>query len=395
MMASQKELPTGWQLKTLTDLGSLTDGDWILKKYYSDTREIRLIQVGDIGKGFFVGKSDRYISTKSSQELSCTILEEDDILISRMPEPIGRACFVPKLPVPSITAVDVSIFRANPHQIDKYFLLHYLNSEDWLYKANSMARGATRQRVSRKNLETIPIPFPPLSEQKRIAEILNKAEELKKLREEADRKTEELIPAIFHEMVQSTEGRGEYKLGDLVDIVGGGTPSKKNEAYWQGKIPWASVKDISGGRLNRTTDTISEEGILNSSTNLIPALNIITATRMALGVFCIAEMDVCINQDLKALLLKDDSIVDKTFLLYSLKSKSKLIESMGTGATVKGIRLNDLRSVSVSLPPYEDQLRIANTVNRLENKISIAQTSLCKINNFQSSLLNRAFAGDL
>lgn len=160
----------------------------------------------------------------------------------------------------------------------------------------------------------------------------------------------------------------KYQLGDLLDkIVGGGTPSKQNSAYWDGNIPWASVKDMPEDRyrLKDTTDHISEVGLKNSSSNLIPSGTVITSTRMGLGRCFINEVDMAINQDLKALVPNDK--IYKEFLLWWLVSKAKELESIGTGTTVKGIRLEQLRALEVLLPNKELQVRIASILSAFDD----------------------------
>ena len=135
-------------------------------------------------------------------------------------------------------------------------------------------------------------------------------------------------------------------LGELVDIKGGGTPDKNNSEYWNGDIPWASVKDFKKNILDSTLDSITLLGVRNSATSVIPAGNIIVPTRMALGKVAINTIDLAINQDLKALFIKDNDVVDRDYLFRWLESQSSLIESEGKGATVKGITLPFLKAVS-------------------------------------------------
>ena len=89
--------PKEWKVMKAIEIGTVTDGDWILEKEYS-TNGVRLLQVGDIGIGKFIGKSKRFISKESANRLKCTLVNQGkDILISRMPDPIGRACLSPVL----------------------------------------------------------------------------------------------------------------------------------------------------------------------------------------------------------------------------------------------------------------------------------------------------------
>jgi type I restriction enzyme S subunit len=156
------------------------------------------------------------------------------------------------------------------------------------------------------------------------------------------------------------------KLGELVTIKGGGTPSKKVKEYWNGDIPWASVKDLKTSYISKTVDSITKLGVSNSATNIIPAGTILTATRMALGKFAINTVDMAINQDLKALFVNDDTNVDRDFLIRFLESKAQYIDSEGKGATVKGVTLDFLKSLEIPLPPLDEQKRIAAILDKAD-----------------------------
>ena len=157
------------------------DGDWIESKDQDPDGDVRLIQLADIGVGGFINKSRRFLTEDTARRLGCTFLESGDVLIARMPDPIGRACVFPGVCQTAVTAVDVCIVRADPEVIDSSYLVHFLNSADALRQMSSKASGSTRQRISRSNLGTIQIPLPPLEEQLRIAAILDKASRIAEL----------------------------------------------------------------------------------------------------------------------------------------------------------------------------------------------------------------------
>lgn len=156
------------------------------------------------------------------------------------------------------------------------------------------------------------------------------------------------------------------KLDNIVTIKGGGTPSKKEESYWNGDIPWASVKDLKSSVITQTEDSITMLGVKNSATNIIPAGTIITATRMALGKFAINAIDIAINQDLKALFINDNQKTDKNYLIRFLESKSQYIDNEGKGATVKGVTLDFLKEIEIPLPPLAEQKRIAAILDKAD-----------------------------
>ncbi len=147
------------------------------------------------------------------------------------------------------------------------------------------------------------------------------------------------------------------KLGNIISLVGGGTPSKDVDAYWNGDIHWASVKDLKSDILISTEDKISKEGAANSSTRSIPAGTLLIATRMAVGNAAIPLIDVAINQDLKAIFCTDE--ISKKYLFYFLKSQSGYFESVSSGATVQGIKINHILDIQIPLPSLPTQQKIA------------------------------------
>jgi type I restriction enzyme S subunit len=179
--------------------------------------------------------------------------------------------------------------------------------------------------------------------------------------------------------------------------IGGGTPDKSNPLYWNGGIPWASVKDLNTGLLTTTKDQISFEGLTNSSTNLIPKGNIIICTRMGIGKIAFNEIDVAINQDLRALFLPNQLL--KRFFYYQYLTLS--FETKG--ATVKGISLEVLNNTLLSLPPLLEQKRIVGileTVLPLIDELEEVEKELDALEKefpekLKKSLLQAAMQGKL
>lgn len=189
------------------------------------------------------------------------------------------------------------------------------------------------------------------------------AEEKKRLQKEGKLKRQKKLPPIDEDEVpyEVPQGWEWARMGDVVlKIKGGGTPSKRNPNYWNGEIAWASVKDLNCGKyLSSTIDTITEEGLNESSSNLIIENNIIICTRMGLGKISINQIPVAINQDLKALYLSQNIDMDYFYNLYNSLSIS------GTGMTVKGIRQYTLLNMLIPLPPLAEQQRIVAKVDEL------------------------------
>jgi len=153
--------PSGVKEVKLSELCStICDGDWIESKDQSEDG-IRLIQTGNVGVGQYLDKGERsrFISEDTFDKLHCTEVLPGDILISRLPDPIGRACEIPLLSTRAITAVDCTILRFKSKQIARFFL-QYATSKDYFNKISVLAGGSTRTRISRKEIENLLIPLP-------------------------------------------------------------------------------------------------------------------------------------------------------------------------------------------------------------------------------------------
>lgn len=195
------------------------------------------------------------------------------------------------------------------------------------------------------------------------------SELLKKIRAEKDRliaegkiKKDKPLPAITEEEkpFELPVGWEVCRLGDIfLSIKSGGTPSKNNPSYWDGEIPWASVKDLKFGEpIKDTQDKITAEG-LEAGSQLAAAGSILICTRMGLGKIGEALVDVAINQDLKAVQLGSE--INKNYFINFFKTLSLT----GSGMTVAGIKQDELLSLLLPLPPEKEQSRIVARVEEL------------------------------
>ena len=169
-----------WEQRKLTNLcEKFTDGDWIEAKDQSDSG-VRLVQTGNVGVTEYLDKPNnkKWISFETFEQLHCEEVYPGDILISRLPEPAGRACIMPNLGTKMITAVDCTIVRPNAVTSTR-FLLQYLSSQAYFDAVNTCLAGGTRQRISRGNLAQFNVPIPSSKiEQEKIGEVLEKLDTL-------------------------------------------------------------------------------------------------------------------------------------------------------------------------------------------------------------------------
>ncbi|MBN8450225.1 MAG: restriction endonuclease subunit S [Candidatus Accumulibacter sp.] len=164
-------------------------------------------------------------------------------------------------------------------------------------------------------------------------------------------------------------------LGDLCEVVGGGTPSKKNPAYYSGEIPWATVRDMRQEVLAETECRITKEAVKRSATNIIPSGNVVIATRVGLGKVCLLGQDTAINQDLRGVIPRDTNLLSVRFLLWWLKSIADVIVAEGTGATVQGVKLPFVKSLQIPVLPLPEQHRIVAILDEAFDGIATAKVS--------------------
>lgn len=187
------------------------------------------------------------------------------------------------------------------------------------------------------------------------------------------------------------------KLGEICSFVGGGTPSKNNPDFWNGGIPWASIKDIKGQYLTKTTDYITDEGLKKSATNVANPNEIILATRINPGRPIITKIQTSINQDLKIVRPKIE--IDNTFLYYLFLNIENDIIKLSNGTTVLGITLNSLNEIDIHLPPLQIQQAIVSKIeelfSELDKGIEDLKTAQQQLKTYRQSVLKWAFEGKL
>jgi len=172
-MSKKMYLPSRWAICTIEEVvafdGVFTDGDWIESKDQDPNGDVRLIQLADIGDGKFQNKSARFLTKKKAYDLNCTFLIKGDLLVARMPDPLGRCCMFPLSGDEAyVTVVDVCAVRLGPSPVSYKYMMYLINSPEIRSAISVLQSGSTRKRISRKNLATIELPLAPVAEQHRI-----------------------------------------------------------------------------------------------------------------------------------------------------------------------------------------------------------------------------------
>lgn len=399
---------TTWPTKKLGEVCDFfTDGDWIESKDQSNAG-IRLIQTGNIGEGMFLDKSGRarFVSEDTFKRLNCTEIFPGDFLISRLPDPVGRSCILPNTGSRMITAVDCTIVRVNPKLLLPQYILLFTQSREYYQQIEQQLSGSTRQRISRGNLGKIQIPLPPLAEQKKIVERIQKQfakiDEAIRLREQSLAATEALLPATLHEIFEEGKQKGwkVSNIGDLCVVSSGGTPSKSVIKYWEGgDVPWLRSEACKDEVVEHAYKFITRDGLKHSSARMFnPRTTLIALVGATIGRTGFLMFESSTNQNIAGLFPKDEDELLPEYLFVVARGLYPKFLQIGAGK-FKMANLTFIKSLKIPLPPLAEQKRIVKKLDTLSAQIRALRThqkaQLANLKSFKQSILHEAFSGEL
>jgi type I restriction enzyme S subunit len=385
------------------------DGDWIETKDQSDSG-IRLIQTGNVGVGIFKDRVEkaRWISEETFKKLRCTEVLEGDVLISRLPDPVGRSCLIPALEHKAITAVDCSIVRFDPKRMNAKFFIYYSQSSEYEKAIGPLISGSTRQRISREKLGTIKIPLPSLDEQGKIVEKLDSAyaeiDALGKGITERIENTSELFAKICLEKTQDLNPKGFKSLKEIATVITKGTtPTSLGFKFTSAGINFLKVESLgeNGGFIGSKfayIDSACHESLKRSQ---LLESDVLVSIAGALGRTAIVTADICpanVNQALSLIRLPKDSGMSPNFLfaLFQAGYFKFELDRMGAGAAQQNLSLAQIGSLKVPIFPETKQIEFVEFLNELRGLLSGLKNHLEKQNHLklelQKSILTKTFS---
>lgn len=381
-----------------------TDGDWIESKDQSDSG-IRLIQTGNIGNGEFLYKNDKakYISVDTFKRLNCKEVFPNDILVSRLPEPVGRGCIIPDIGEKMITAVDCTICRINENLVDRKYFCYFLESNAYKTQLEQHVTGTTRKRISRKNLSSVEIDIPEQAKQK---EVVYKLDRLKKIIQNYNRELDlldELVRARFVEMfgdpVTNDMLWNTDVLKDICTKIGSGsTPRGGKESYIDEGISLIRSMNVHNAYFeykDLAHITLDQAEKLNNVVVEHDDL-LFNITGASVARCCVVPSDVLparVNQHVCILRCREK--INPIFLqglLVNENYQGKLLQIAKSGATREAINKQQLESLEIMIPPLELQNQFASFVEEIDKSRSRIQKSLEASQELFDSLMQEYFS---
>lgn len=278
------------------------------------------------------------------------------------------------------------------------FLYYYLTQSQITEYLHSVAEASTSAYPSLRpsDIEALDIEIPPLEEQKRIAGVLSSLDDKIDLLHRENATLEALAETLFrHYFIENPNPEWkEGKLGDILSVKGGTTPSTNEPCFWNGNIAWTSPRDVTtlnGMYLFKTERTITEEGLAKISSGLLPAGTLLMSSRAPVGVLAFAEIPVAINQGYIAII--DDKGYPKEFIYLWLKENMDAVHSYSNGSTFMEISKTAFKSLDITIPNEETINVFTAQVKPIFAKIKSNQQQIQTLSTQRDFLLPRLMSG--
>ena len=396
------------------------DGDWIESKVIVE-QGIRYITTGNIKVGYYSEQGSGFISEETFAELKCTEVFEGDLVISRLNNPIGRACIIPNLNNRIVTSVDNVIFRPDS-SVNKFYLLHLFCSKEYFEITDLISRGATMQRISRGLYGNIKIPLPPIKEQNAIASYLDKKttqiDHLIAKKEQFIQFLEEERVAVINQAVtkgldpnvpmkdSGIEWLGEipehwelWKISHAFKRIGSGTtPESGNPTYHEnGTINWLNTGDLNDGEVASCNKRITEQAMIDyTSLKIFPAGSLIMAMYGAtIGKTGIIKFDTTTNQ--ACCVFCEGEIIDLKFLQYWFLAKKENIINLAIGGGQPNISQNILKDIRVNCTSITEQLSIVKYLDLKTKEIDLVKSKAYQeielLKEYKTALISEVVSG--
>ena len=305
----------------------------------------------------------------------------------------------------------IAILRPNNEIVDSRFLYYVMLSRDFYMQADTVAIGAAQRTISLTALRNMEVELPSMEIQHRIATILsrydslieNYQKQIKLLEEAAQRLYKEWFVDLRFPGHENTnivdgvpEGWEKKKISDVCETVGGGTPSTKVPAYYKGgRIKWVTPTDITRNNCICLLDTdkkITEEGLRNSSTKMVPAGTILMTSRASVGYFGIADFEVCTNQGFISCIPIPNM---QMYLLFNLMSRVDEIRQKAGGSTYLEISKSVFRNFDIVCPSEIILLQFQDKASLVLKKEKTLSLQLRLLTEARDRLLPKLMSGEI
>lgn len=338
-----------------------------------------------------------YISEEAYDRLSSGKIQKNDILFC-LRGSVGKFAVI-RDDNKGALASSLVILRGNG-KVDVEYLKHYLASSLCTKELDNYQNGAAQPNLSANDFKKFLVPLPPLTEQRRIASILDQSDELRQKRQQSIKKLDQFLQATFIDMfgdpVSNPKGWDSSTLGEQCEVGSGSTPSRQNASYFEGDIPWVKSTEVDWGTIIHTSETISIEGKESARLKTYPKGAIILALYgqgITRGKSALLGIEATLNQACAALITKNS--ISNYFVFSYLRFSYENLRNQARGGNQENLNLNIVKSFPIYLPPKDLQEKWSKIALKIEDQKQKLYKQLDIQNNLFNSLQNQAFSGNL
>ena len=343
--------------------------------------------------GKYANNSERKLSNIGAKRLVNKMLPPKSILVTCIGSDMGK---VVMSKTNCITNQQINALIPDK-QFDNDFLYYSLIS---IYDTLRImgGDGTAVPIVNKGDFEKIVLSIPSLDEQRRIAAILTSLDNKIDLLHRENATLEAMAETLFRQwfVVEAKEEWEEGKLGDILSVKGGTTPSTKEPNFWDGDIAWTSPRDVTtlnGLYLFETEKKITQKGLEQISSGLLPAGTLLMSSRAPVGVLAFAEIPLAINQGYIAIL--DDKGYPKEFIYLWLKANMDLVHSYSNGSTFMEISKSAFKSLDIVIPTKAEVVGFVLSVKPFFEKIKLNEKQIRLIIRQRDSLLPKLMSNEI
>lgn len=291
----------------------------------------------------------------------------------------------------------------NSNEINGYFLYSFFLTQSFKNYINITSHVGTIAHYTVIQAKNTPFQFPTLPEQQKIASFLSavdeKIQQLSRKKELLEQYKKGVMQQLFSGKLRFKDEKGkeypkweEKRLGDLCKTArSGGTPQSTKREYYNGDIPFLSINDMTtqGKYLHFTSNHISQLGLENSSSWVVPTNTIIYSMYASVGFVAINKIPLATSQAVLNLIPKEN--IDTEFIYYSLIDFQKKVSKFITTGTQGNLNAQTVKDFEIHLPCLEEQQKIANYLTQIDKKIATVNEQMRQTQEFKKGLLQGMF----
>lgn len=364
-----------------------------------------ILKTSAISKGKLNLSEKKPVLPREVARLKCS-LRKETILISRMntPELVGECAYVP-CDDPRIYLPD-RIWQTNFKKdvdVSAKWLNYLLSSKKYRSLIQNCATGTSNsmKNISKEQLLGLEILYPSFREQTSIAEALSDIDSLISSLQRLIEKKKAIKQGAMQELLTGKKRlpgfSGEWskqQLGDICNIVNGGTPSTSIAEFWNGKILWCTPTDItscSTKYIYTTESKITESGLKASSATLLPKGALLLCSRATIGEVRIAGNAICTNQGFKSLVVHQN--ISNEWLYYMVHILKFNMLEKAIGSTFLEISKKDLAELDIVVPEFTEQKAIAQVLSDMDSEIEQLEKNLAKYQQIKQGMMQELLTG--